>query len=258
MEGSERTKLGRRALLAAGAAGVAAAAVRAVAAPAGVAAADHDALKIGETNTSSTETILQAFSSGGLSASSGAGDGLRGSSSVGAKSGVYGYSTNADGYGVFGRNTVSSTIGYLGGKGRGVYGFSPLANNAAVHGEHSSPEGAAVVGINTATVAQGGLGLMSSGVWGGAPTDLNHWGLEIAGRVSFSRAGLLTIAAGSSSVSTTRPALSPTTMVLATLQTNRAGVYIQAAVASSASGKITIYLNKKVTAATLVAYFILG
>jgi hypothetical protein len=258
VEGSERTKLGRRALLAAAAAGVAAAAVRAVAAPAGVAAADHDPLKIGETNTSSAETILQAFSSHGLSASSGAGDGFRGSSSVGDKSGVYGYSTNADGFGVYGRNTALRTIGYLGGKGSGVYGFSPVAN-VAVKGESSSPGGAAVLGINTATGAQGGLGLRSSGVWGGAPTDLNHWGLEIAeGRVSFSRSGLLTIAAGSSSVSTTRPALSPTTMVLATLQTNRAGVYIQAAVASPAAGKITIYLNKKVTAATKVAYFILG
>jgi len=258
VEGSERTKLGRRALLAAAAAGVAAAAVRAVAAPAGVAAADHDALKIGESNTSSAETILQAFSSHGLSASSGAGDGLRGSSSVGDKSGVYGYSTNAAGYGVYGRNTARGTFGYLGGKGSGVYGFSPVAQEAAVQGENSSPGGAAVVGVNTATVAQGGLGLMSSGVWGGAPTDLNHWGLEIAGRVSFSQSGLLTIAAGKSSVSSTRPALNPATMVLATLQTNRAGVYIQAALASPASGKITIYLNKKVTAATKVAYFILG
>ena len=257
MEGSERTKLGRRALLAAGAAGVAAAAVQAVA-PAGVRAADHDALKIGETNTSSTETILQAFSSHGLSASSGAGDGFRGSSSVGDKSGVYGYNTNATGYGVYGRNTVSSTLGYLGGKSRGVYGFSPVANDAGVHGEHSSPEGAAVVGINTARGTKGGLGFMSYGVWGFAPTDLNNWALQIAGRVSFSQSGTLTIAAGKSSVSAAMPALSPTTMVLATLQTNRAGVYIQAAVAGPAAGKITIYLNKKVTAATKVAYFILG
>jgi hypothetical protein len=232
--------------------------VRAVTAPAGVAAADHDALKIGETNTSSTETILQAFSSHGLSAASGAGDGLRGSSSVGDKSGVYGYSTNAAGYGVYGRNTARGTFGYLGGKGRGVYGFSPVANNAGVHGEHSSPGGAAVVGINTATVAQGGLGMAYSAVWGLAPNDLNHWALEIDGRVSFTQSGLLTIAAGKSSVSTTRPALNPATMVLATLQSNRAGVYIQAAVASPASGKITIYLNKKVTAATKVAYFVLS
>ena len=47
-------------------------------------------------------------------------------------------------------------------------------------------------------------------------------------------------------------------MVLATLQTNRAGVYIQAAVANPATNKITIYLNKKVPAATKVAYFILN
>ena len=46
--------------------------------------------------------------------------------------------------------------------------------------------------------------------------------------------------------------------MLATLQTNRAGIYVQAAVASPASGKITIYLNKKVTAATKVAVIILN
>ena len=256
MEGSERTKLGRRALLAAGAAGVAAAAVQAVA-PAGVRAADGWAMNIGETNLGNKMTWLKTAGGHGFQSESDVGDGLRGFSSAAPSSGVFGRNSHADGFAVYGRNTAQGTFGHLGGKGSGVYGFSPLAN-VAVKGESSSPGGAAVLGINTATGAQGGLGLRSSGVWGGAPTDLNHWGLEIAeGRVSFSRSGLLTIAAGKSSVSTTRPALNPATMVLATLQSNRAGVYIQAAVASPAAGKITIYLNKKVTAATKVAYFVL-
>ena len=257
MEGSERTKLGRRALLAAGAAGVAAAAAQAVA-PAGVMAADGWDMKIGETNLGNHTTVLKTAGAHGLESQSDVGDGLRGLSDGAPNSGVYGRNSHADGFGVYGRNTMSNAFGYLGGKGSGIYGFSPVASNAAVQGESSSPEGAAVVGINTATGTQGGLGLINRGVWGFAPPDLNHWALEIAGRVSFSQSGLLTIAAGKSSVSTTRPALSPTTMVLATLQTNRAGVYIQAAVASPATGKITIYLNKKVTAATKVAYFILG
>jgi len=96
-------------------------------------------------------------------------------------------------------------------------------------------------------------------VWGRVPHDLYHFGLLSTGRAIFPAAsGLPTIAKGKSSVSAAIPALIPTTAVLATLQTNRAGVYIQAAVASSASGKITIYLNKKAMAATKVAYFILG
>ena len=72
--------------------------------------------------------------------------------------------------------------------------------------------------------------------------------------------GLLNIAAGRSSVSTAVPALRaarPVSTVLATLQTNRAGVYIQAAVANPRTGRITIYLNRRVTAATKVAYFVL-
>jgi hypothetical protein len=45
-------------------------------------------------------------------------------------------------------------------------------------------------------------------------------------------------------------------MVLATLQTRRTGVYVAAAV--SANGRFTIYLNKAVSASTLVAYFVLN
>jgi hypothetical protein len=78
----------------------------------------------------------------------------------------------------------------------------------------------------------------------------------------FERAGLLTIAKGKSSVSTNVAAIGASgpmpTMVLATLQTNRAGVYIQAAVLDPAASKVTIYLNKKMSAATKVAFFVLN
>ena len=258
MEGNEKTKLGRRALLAAGAAGVAAAAAQAVGAPVKVAAADGDPLTIGRTNSSSSETILQVSSSTGLSAWSTGGDGLAGGSSLPDKSGVYGYSTSANGHGVWGRNMANDTNGGLGSGTRGVYGSCAASDGIAVMGESSHAEGVAIQGWNHAASTNGGFGASNVAVFGYAPTDRNHWGLDISGRVSFSdRSGLLTIAANRSSISTAVPALTAGSMVLATLQTNRAGIYIQAAVANPATGRITIYLNKRVTAATKAAYFVL-
>jgi len=177
------------------------------------------------------------------------------------KAGVLGEATNADGFGVQGRNTVSHTYGYLGGKESGVYGASAVANKVAVKGQHSDPAGAAVYGENTAGNAVGGLGVGNTGVLGEAPTDLDHAGLTVIGRAMFlTRSGLLTIAKNKSSVSNAVLLAGGQipSMVLATLQTNRPGVYIQAAVANPATNKITIYLNKKVTAATKVAVFILN
>ena len=261
MEGSERTKLGRRALLAAGAAGVAAAAVRAVAAPAGVAAADHDALKIGVTNTSSKETALDAPSSGGLRVVSVPGDGIQGASQASGKSGVLGYHAHASGNAIWGHNTASGARGGLGSGSRGVYGLCPSKEGAGVRGDNTHPDGSAVFGYNSAHQLAGALGMgsLSTALYGSAPFDAEHWALVVDGRAAFSRSGLLTVAKNKSSVSAAPVGVITTsTTVLATLQTNRAGVYIQAAVASSASGKITIFLNKKVTAATKVAYFILN
>ena len=133
----------------------------------------------------------------------------------------------------------------------------------AVMGKHTDPTGAAVSGRNNATSTMGALAAGSAGVWGMAPSELDYAGLAIAGRAMFfTRSGMLTIAKNKSSVTATVSPLSTTgsmpSLVLATLQTNRNGTYIQAAVANAATGKITIYLNKKVTAATKVAYFVLN
>ena len=46
--------------------------------------------------------------------------------------------------------------------------------------------------------------------------------------------------------------------MLATLQTNRAGFYVQAAVPNLSKKAVTIYLNKKVPAAMKVAWFTLS
>jgi len=172
MDGNGRTKLGRRALLAAGAAGVAAVAAQALAAPTGVRANDGDPLTIGRTNSGTLETMLHAPSSTGLSVASGGGDGLAGGTSAAAKSGVYGYSMNAEGYGVTGRNTSSGTWGYLGG------------DHAAVYAEQPNAGGSAAYGFNQGSQVGGGLGAASAGVYGGAPAVLGLFGLVVVGRAA--------------------------------------------------------------------------
>jgi hypothetical protein len=219
---------------------VAAAAAQAVA-PARVLAANGDPLKIGQTNDATATTVLQTTGATSIRVQSDVGEGLVGQSIeksgvVGTSartSGVYGDTTNPEAEGVTGKNPGIGTAGALGTREHGVFGGHEAGQTF------------------------GALAGPSAALWGQAPLDVDHHGLFVDGRAHFKTSGRLTIAANKSLVSATVPALTAPSMVLATLQTNRAGVYIQAAVASPASKKITIYLNKKVTAAIKVAYFVL-
>ena len=86
--------------------------------------------------------------------------------------------------------------------------------------------------------------------------DSSTLGLRVMGRASFSFSGKVTIAANKSSATVTKPGVTTASLIIATPKTNRAGVYVQSAV--PAAGKFTVHLNKKVSAATDVAYLILG
>lgn len=129
----------------------------------------------------------------------------------------------------------------------GVYGRSDAGGAAARGIAGFSDAGIGLLGqTNTGT----GLRAYS----GPSPTSI---ALRVTGRAVFDRSGRLTIAAGSSSV-TARIPLRPESMVLAVLQTNRPGVYVQAAVPNPGAGSFTIYLNKAVTASTVVAWQVLS
>jgi hypothetical protein len=52
------------------------------------------------------------------------------------------------------------------------------------------------------------------------------------------------------------PGVTASSYIIATLQTRRAGVYVHAVV--PAAGSFTIYLNKTVTAATVVGYLVIN
>jgi hypothetical protein len=277
MDGSERTKLGRRALLAAGAAGVAAAAAQAVA-PAGVRAGEDGDVVFGEVNVGRNTTELAITGTHALSVRSDVGDGLRGETNAAVKSGVYGYTNHPNGYGVYGDNHPSGAYGILGSKDQGVKGAADTGEGvrgestknqgvvgvthaggfkAGVEGQALHVNGWGVRGINVPEGTKGELGYGGFGVLATAPNDVNHWALFVQGRAGFHTSGIVTVPQDRNYVSVAMPALTNWSMVLATLQTNRGGISIQAAVAKPTLGKITIYLNKKAPVDLKVAYLVL-
>jgi hypothetical protein len=241
----------RRALLATAAAGAAVLAADQLGRPLAVRAANGGPVLLGQSNTASGTTVIAANGA----------DALRGESpTIGVEGRTTGTTTEdtmfQDGVtGVAGRVQGPAGFGIaLYGEGANGVGVLGQGGHCGVHGygDKAGVEGKSLPGTGISGNTQDGVGV-EAGVFDGG----SGVALKTHGPVVFSRSGLLAIAANRSSVSKAVPALSATSMVLATLQTNRAGVYIQAAVASPASKKITIYLNKKVTAATKVAYFVL-
>ena len=86
------------------------------------------------------------------------------------------------------------------------------------------------------------------------PTEI---GLQAYGRVQLqNRSGRVTFSAGQASRSVTVAGMTSANAAYAVLNTSRPGVYVRAVV--PAAGKLTIYLNTKVTATTSVAWLVLG
>lgn len=136
--------------------------------------------------------------------------------------------------GIGGGNTGTGVIGVGGGTGPGVYGTSDGGGPGVVGFSGAAPPG--VVAQNT----------------GGGPA------LQVAGPAEFSRSGLLTVAAGSSSATQTGVALFPASVVLATLQKDASGVWVRSAVPNIAASSFTVHLSKAAPAATKVAWFVVN
>lgn len=254
MEGNGRTRLGRRALLAAGAAGVAAVAAQAVAAPGKVLAANGDPVTVGGTFSGTATTTIASTASDGLQGASGVGHGVFGSSTAANRSGVFGYNTNADGQGVRGENSGSLNRGWLGGHSNAVFGEGHMDGDAAIRGSHVVANNPGVLGVNTANNTWGSLGGFTA-VGAYAPNNL--LALGVAGKATFSRSGVLTIPKNAQYAKVPDVSLTSSSFIIATLNQYRSGVWIAAAIPNVASDSVTIYLNKKATLATKVAWFVL-
>jgi hypothetical protein len=286
----------RRQLIAGGAGALGAVAVASVARATPAAAANGDPVILGQVNQSTANTFVNnsgpattftAAATGGQTALEGVavdGTGVSGSSDT--RTGVYGASasTLAAAAGVFGditrsspgpfsagvrgqnRGTDGNGIGVYGthaGPGWGVYGTSAtggvgvkgdgFGNGTGVWGTGATGmlgEGTAV-GVQGVADAAAGTGVLAENLFGGHALTVN-------GLAAFSRSGLATVPAHQSSVSE-KLRLSAASFVLATIQGNVAGLYVQGVTVTPGSpGTFTIHLSKATPVKTKVAWMVVN
>jgi hypothetical protein len=155
------------------------------------------------------------------------------------------------------------------GSGTGVAGFGGSNSGAGMMGEGGPPNGTGVQGTGLGAgdgvlgVASGGNGVhgkatTAAGVGVRADNTAGGAALQATGPAIFSRSGVLTIGAGKSTATKTGVALTTASLVLATLQDNRAGIFVQAAVPNISGSSFTIHLSKAVSANTKVAWFVVN
>ncbi|HEX5825446.1 MAG TPA: hypothetical protein VFY18_13390 [Candidatus Limnocylindrales bacterium] len=172
--------------------------------------------------------------------------------------GVLGDNPAATGVGVWGRSSQGTAV-----LGDAVTGYGVEAYGAV--GVYGSGGAVGIIGdVDHATGVQGWTGIATAptsgadvGVWAGA--ENGRTALKVQGVVRMNRSGRVSIGATKSSVVVAVPGgLSSTSLGFATLQTNRAGYYIQAVSINTALSQITIYLNKALATATFVAWVVIG
>jgi hypothetical protein len=140
------------------------------------------------------------------------------------------YGTSVSGTGVYG----------VGGSGVGVFGTGS-----------TGVQGSGATGVHGIADSSPGVGVLAENTVGGSA-------LEVKGVVAFSRSGVATVLVGKSKV-TLKLSLSSASFVLATIQGDVAGLYVQGVtMITGPTGSFTIHLNKTVSANTNVAWFVIN
>lgn len=236
----------RRTLLA-GAIAAAAAASLGRAQPAS--AHDADDVRLGASNLAASQTTIVRQSGSAFSGvASGSGAGVFGSSAPGigvignsgSGNGVYGHTSSAVASGVYGQNKH---------KGYGVAGRSnagPFGGAAATLGENTAD------GIGVWARSAHGIALFAD------PVNSDAIAIRAQGVAQFMRSGKLTVKAGKSAVTKTGIRIDAGTLVLATLQQDRPGVYVRSAVPNAAGDSFTIRLSEVVASDTKVGWFLVN
>jgi hypothetical protein len=197
-------------------------------------------------------------SANGVRGVSDSGIGVQGRSNT--EKGVYGYS-----------NSGPAVYGYS-GTNHALWGYANGGNGFGTFGQSNDDGGVGAVGQNLITDTIGLLGAPKYGVEGRAPNAIGYVGvraqapeaaiaLSVEGTARFSRSGKATVPAGRSFVVVDVPGgLSAASLVLATPQVNRPGVYVQSAVPNATTGQVRINLNKvaSTSASTPIAWMVLS
>jgi hypothetical protein len=259
----------RRALLAGSLGALVAYVAHALGRPLSARATDGDVIHVGDelsassvtkiTNTANNETVIEAVGLGGgvigrgssegyygVLGSNGSGDGVGGISAAGT--GVFG--SSSDGVGVHGISFSGPGVQGSSTDNIGVHGDSAAGTGVYGAGERSGVFGESTSGVGVSGRSLNGTGMRAEAAGGTA--------LRVDGKATFSRSGRLTLAAGQSSIAKTGLPLSRYSLVLAVLQTNRAGIYVRAVVPSPSTSSFRVYLNAAVPGTTNVAWFVLN
>jgi hypothetical protein len=131
-------------------------------------------------------------------------------------------------------------------RGTAVQGVARAPGTSGVAGINSD-DGVGVTGVSD---APGGIGVLARSSGGIA--------LRVQGELSLKRAGKLRVPAGRRSFTQTGVALAPNSLVIATVQRYRRGVWIQTAAPDAVSDSFTVVLNKAPGKRTPVAWFVLN
>ena len=247
-----RLERSRRGLLAgaAGALGVLAAETVVTAQPA--AATQGKPVILGKDNTGATSRT-------GIIAT-GQADGVFGQGS-GTGTGVVGAGGSSNGVGVQGTGGFGGGSGVVGGGGAGggVFGVGAPTKGIGVTGAGGGA-GTSVLGVGGFAGGDGIKGRAMSAAGAGmlAESAVGGTALRVSGSAEFSRSGVLTVAAGSSSATQTGIALTAASLVLATLQQDVAGVWVRSAVPNVTAKSFTVHLSKAVSATAKVAWFVVN
>jgi hypothetical protein len=169
--------------------------------------------------------------------------------------GAWGRALGGDGHGV--RGTGKDGGGALAGIGVFGEGETGVSAHGSVYGVFGVADslGAGVTGWCVA--GTGVHGFAPNGI-GGVFESANRTALKTPGTVVIGarRSGRIKVAAGKSSGSLSVTGVTTGSMVIATLASARAGVWVRAAVAGT--GRVTVYLNKTVGSAIYVNFLVLS
>jgi hypothetical protein len=270
----------RRAILAGALGAAAAVGIDAVARPRPAAAISYVVLggdNSETTGTRITNTTTDVFRVAFKASASGLSNGVEGQSDAGV--GVSGISNSGNavvgsstsGMGVFAEGDAGGALGRS-NVGNGVIGYTYSAAASGVYGEGKSG-GYGVAGRSNAGPFSGTAATLGEntaygiGVWARAAHGVGLFAeavhpdaiaLKADGATQFKRSGILTIGAGTATVTKTGIRIDAGTLVLTTLQQNRTGVWIQSAVPNASGDSFTIRLNKVVAGDTKVAWFLVN
>jgi hypothetical protein len=182
--------------------------------------------------------------------------------------------TGLDGYGgyigVYGTGGTYGVEGFS-GSGTGVFGRTSAENQNGVYGQANNSGGSGVYGANdgagygVAGRADSGTGVLGDSLHGVGvlASSTLATALDVEGRASFSRSGLVSISYPNKSATVSVPGgLTSSSLVLALVQ-DASGVYVKSAVPNTSNGTVQINLNKAPGSGTNpktahVAWFVLN